>query len=499
MNQGSTLAYGRRITKLMIASSLVFSAIAVVLPTNIQSAETAPVKLAEGKQAAERAKELNLLPQEAIVSSINKRSGEVWKIDYEMQNRLGEIWLSSLTGDVIQFSEHNFDVSNESKGKVTLDEAVKIGAEFIKEQPWEIENTWIHNSYPLSEYHNREEPNWIRFDRAYNGIRFEGNYFYLLVDSMTGQVTNYKVFWNKQTFEAADSIMSYQAAAMNFYNEQTPFLHWNENSQPKKLTYSMHDYYFINEAGEFSSDYNRETPPFTDKIKPQYESELAKLRLLSNYELELVYKPDGKTNKPYYMLRIKPGVPLFYYGDQPSIDANTGEWLDFVNKPVDHPFPPASDWLIDAVVPSGSIRYKAAIVWNNELLKLDNEPLVQNGFTLVPFRELLEKMGADISWDPKARVVTANKDGTTIKLPIDSNTIYVNGKALSTTPARITGGRTYIPARLVLETFGARVGWNTDSRLVLVATEDGLPDLTKAGIKQLRFQAQLNWLEAKLK
>lgn len=35
------------------------------------------------------------------------------------------------------------------------------------------------------------------------------------------------------------------------------------------------------------------------------------------------------------------------------------------------------------------IEYAAAILWDNELLQLENEPFIKNGYTLVPFRELM--------------------------------------------------------------------------------------------------------------
>ncbi|QNK59012.1 copper amine oxidase N-terminal domain-containing protein [Paenibacillus sp. PAMC21692] len=210
------------------------------------------------------------------------------------------------------------------------------------------------------------------------------------------------------------------------------------------------------------------------------------------------YKPFGNNYKPYYKLRIKPDVPVFsapYNAIHPSIDANTGEWSDFLNAPVTEPFPPVGDWLIDNAVPADAVGYKAAVVWDRELLKLANEPIIQNGYTLVPFRELLTKLGASISWDPAKRIVKASKNGITVELTIDSATAVINGKAQKfDAPARITGGRTFIPARLVLETFGAKVGWNADSRLVLVTTDNSLPQLTAKEMEQLRFKAHLNWL-----
>lgn len=498
MEKGIFSAYWKPFAKLLLASSLVIGTIAIAPATSVHAAPATTVKLANSEDAVKRAKELNLLPEGAATKIHSDLNKQFWEIEFELQLNTGEIRLSTETGEILLFSQRNFDVSHEGKGKVTKEDAVKEAEAFIKKLPWKLESNWISNPYPTWESVRNSFGNPIRFNRAFNGVRYESNYIDLYFDFQTGKIASYIIFWSKTTIDSVDSTMSYQAAAKRMYAELTPYLHWNENSTPKKLTYSLHDYYLMNQAGQFPEVLNRETPAFQDKLKPQYPLELAKLRLLSNYELELNYTDDGNSIKPYYKLRIKPGVPLFEYGNQPSIDTNTGEWLDFINRPVTQPFPPASEWLIDAAVPPQSIQYKAAIVWNNELLKLENEPLVHQGSTLLPFRELLERLGAKVGWDSKKRVVTASKQGTTIKIPIDSDTIYINGKAQKSVPARISKGRTYIPARVVLEAFGAKVGWDAVSRLVLVATKNDLPNLTAMELKQLRFQAHINWLEGSL-
>ncbi|RJE87044.1 copper amine oxidase N-terminal domain-containing protein [Paenibacillus sp. 1011MAR3C5] len=499
MKTGSLAAFWRPIAKLLLASSLIIG-VMVVVPTSSVHTAAATVKLTNSEQAIKRAKELNLLPEGATVTSSLDLNKEFWEIEYKLHNQRGEIWLSNETGELLKFYESNLDIIGEGKMKVTKEQAVQVAEAFIQQLPWKLEDTWIYNPYPISEYDKEKYGDRIRFDRAHNGIRFEGNFIDVSVNVLTGTVTSYTAYWGKETFETESSIMSYQAAAMKMYHEATPYWHWNENTLPKKLTYSLHDYYLLNQAGQFPEALNREMPVFTDKLKPQYPLELAKLRLLSNYELELNYINSGTGDliKPYYQLRIKPGVPLFFQGDRPSIDANTGQWLDLINIPVIEPFPPASEWLIDAAVPPQSIKYKAAVVWNNELLELENEPLVHQGSTLLPFRELLEAMGAKVGWDSRTRVVTASKQGTTIEIPLYHDTIYINGKAQKSVPAVISKGRTYIPARVVLEAFGAKVSWNAESRLVLVSTKDDVPVLTALELKQLRFQAYIHWLEGSL-
>src|SRR5665647_1507254 len=94
-----------------------------------------------------------------------------------------------------------------------------------------------------------------------------------------------------------------------------------------------------------------------------------------------------------------------------------------------------------------------------------------NGRTLVPFRKLLEAVGAKVSFnsngDGKVISVDASLNGTHIILNIGSNRYSVNGKDLTMdTAAVIKDGRTYIPARPVLEAFGYNVSYSEAGKSV---------------------------------
>ena len=88
-----------------------------------------------------------------------------------------------------------------------------------------------------------------------------------------------------------------------------------------------------------------------------------------------------------------------------------------------------------------------------------------NNRTLVPVRKLLETIGAEVNYtsDDAGKVVSvsAERNGTQINLNIDSNKYTVNGKELNMdTAAVIKNGRTYIPARPVLEAFGYTLSYS---------------------------------------
>ncbi|NDL68451.1 stalk domain-containing protein [Anaerotalea alkaliphila] len=92
-----------------------------------------------------------------------------------------------------------------------------------------------------------------------------------------------------------------------------------------------------------------------------------------------------------------------------------------------------------------------------------------NARTQVPFRVVLEKYGCTVEWNATAKIAIARKDGIEVQVPIGKSYVLVNGTAKQNdTAALIKDGRTYIPIRVVLESFGAKVSWNPTTKTVIV-------------------------------
>ena len=76
--------------------------------------------------------------------------------------------------------------------------------------------------------------------------------------------------------------------------------------------------------------------------------------------------------------------------------------------------------------------------------------LDQNGRTQVPLRVTMEAMGATVGWDNAARTATVSKGSVSIRIPIGTSFILVNGvKKSNDTTAQIVNGRSYLPIRIV--------------------------------------------------
>lgn len=93
-----------------------------------------------------------------------------------------------------------------------------------------------------------------------------------------------------------------------------------------------------------------------------------------------------------------------------------------------------------------------------------------NNRTQVPFRQVLEAFGAEVSWDAETRTAIAEYNGDIVQVPIGERALYKNGiKYRLDAEAQIVDGRTYLPVRAVVESFGAAVGWDAENSAVSVS------------------------------
>lgn len=101
--------------------------------------------------------------------------------------------------------------------------------------------------------------------------------------------------------------------------------------------------------------------------------------------------------------------------------------------------------------------------------------LDQNGRTQVPLRVTMEALGATVGWDNSTRTATVSKGSVSIRIPIGTSFIMVNGvKKSNDTTAQIVNGRTYLPIRIVAESLSATVNWDNSTKSVQI-TAKGTP------------------------
>lgn len=103
-------------------------------------------------------------------------------------------------------------------------------------------------------------------------------------------------------------------------------------------------------------------------------------------------------------------------------------------------------------------------------------PVILNGRTMVPAREFFEQLGAEVTWDNKAKRVYIEYNEETIVLTINSRTVYIGSNSASISPAdpapKIINDKTMIPVRFVAEEFGFEVEWVNETRTVRITSPE---------------------------
>lgn len=128
-----------------------------------------------------------------------------------------------------------------------------------------------------------------------------------------------------------------------------------------------------------------------------------------------------------------------------------------------------------------SLAYGASPVATDQKMSLDGKNLVsdvpvyvENDWSLVPARVIVESSGGEVTWDGNTQMVTVVLNGKKVELTMDSKTAYVDGKETTlTAPARLivvdkkTGGsRAMVPTRFVSESLGFGVGFDSSARVI---------------------------------
>lgn len=111
------------------------------------------------------------------------------------------------------------------------------------------------------------------------------------------------------------------------------------------------------------------------------------------------------------------------------------------------------------------------VMLNGQPLATSVPPLIRNGRTLVPMRDIFESLGATVVWDPVTQEIRAQRSDTNIWLQIGNRVARVeqNQQWLDEAPM-LYAGRTLVPLRFVSEALGADVGWDNATRIVSIMT-----------------------------
>jgi len=125
--------------------------------------------------------------------------------------------------------------------------------------------------------------------------------------------------------------------------------------------------------------------------------------------------------------------------------------------------------LISGVSFSSDIK----VYLDNNQLTLSGKAVMENGRVLVPMRSIFEAVGASVKWDASNNLITSTKGNTKIALQISNKNMGLNGTLVPLDVApKIVSGRTLVPVRVISESFGYKVNWDSNKNHVYIASNN---------------------------
>jgi hypothetical protein len=137
--------------------------------------------------------------------------------------------------------------------------------------------------------------------------------------------------------------------------------------------------------------------------------------------------------------------------------------------------------LITTLVLSGTLTAFAAdqsgiqVQYNGKSLALTEAAKNVDGRIMLPFRQVLESMGATVSYDPATKIITAKTSDrelsfaagiSEIKITKDGAVTSVKSDAAPFVDKSLN--RTYVPVRVIAESLGYSVGWDPAAKTVVI-------------------------------
>lgn len=112
-----------------------------------------------------------------------------------------------------------------------------------------------------------------------------------------------------------------------------------------------------------------------------------------------------------------------------------------------------------------------------------NQPVIQEGITLVPVKPLFDQLNLELGWDGATKTVTGQNDNLSISLQVGETEATINGSEVTLPIAAASMDNvTYVPVRAIGEAAGYRVLWDAEQRAIqLLGANAPVPEEVEAG------------------
>ncbi len=109
---------------------------------------------------------------------------------------------------------------------------------------------------------------------------------------------------------------------------------------------------------------------------------------------------------------------------------------------------------------------------NDKEIELETPPIIIKGRTMVPLRFVVESFGGEVFWNSEDKSIKIKFEDKEIIMSVNSNISYINDKkyTLDVSPT-IINGRTVVPIRFIAETLNSYVFWDSKEQKVTIIYE----------------------------
>ncbi len=123
---------------------------------------------------------------------------------------------------------------------------------------------------------------------------------------------------------------------------------------------------------------------------------------------------------------------------------------------------------------------KIIVELDDNILNLTKAPIIKDGTTLVPLREIANSMNIAVYWDSRTKTIICSKDDIYLTFEIDNHIMKSSedSDVFLDAPPTLIEGTTYIPLRAISHAFNSEVYWDSELQTVFiyspVNTEDAV-------------------------
>jgi hypothetical protein len=110
----------------------------------------------------------------------------------------------------------------------------------------------------------------------------------------------------------------------------------------------------------------------------------------------------------------------------------------------------------------------------NKFIPIKGPVLMVDDRLMLPLREVLEPLGAQMLWDEATKTVTIFGGETRVSLRIGDSRAYINGNVITVSPApELLNEKTMVPVRFICEALGDKVAWDDSKYSLSITTQTG--------------------------